>query len=517
MTVTRRLLLSALVIGGCKADPADGACETDCGQTDLDLLNEAPDDRWLDAPADLVVGELEFIDPNGALDELNLTVEAEPVDQLGGGIAGWSIEPSGELESIIYTRFPLPEPRTPGEDIELWTRAEDGWGTQSIGVVTDDGRHAVAGMLHFSSQALISRVASRKAFKDGGFCNGELASGEPLRAWRSNAGGMDESEVNGAIGPADERPTHATMTQRLTNLSETAVADWVVFKNEERAGPSLACCSNGAPYSYPGQPGYEDEDLYGVFELVEPLRRLGERVHTLSCGSLKLAVTEAFDTGTTAEPNGEHKDGSLHYEGRAVDLILVHATPPEGDTTCTEDELDRGRYHVALGRLGQLAVEAGFDYVLYEGNHIHASVPAETEAPSDPLPPNTFQATLELDGKTYEMSATEMVRGNRDGRLTLTANDFFGDAWTTIVLVLPNDEANGQFNVSENVTLELSRDGNDSFASAGSISFEQVLPFEDKNLLTTTSGEFKVSVSGDAGTGTVQGRFIVDDLVFWGL
>jgi Hedgehog amino-terminal signalling domain len=64
----------------------------------------------------------------------------------------------------------------------------------------------------------------------------------------------------------------------------------------------------------------------------------------------KLRITEAWDE------NMEHGTNSVHYEARAADLTT---SPVDGSK---------------LGRLGRLAVNAGFDWVFYENAlHVHVS------------------------------------------------------------------------------------------------------------------------------------------------
>tara|TARA_R110001599_G_scaffold84130_2_gene226675 strand:- start:92295 stop:92783 length:489 start_codon:yes stop_codon:yes gene_type:complete len=65
---------------------------------------------------------------------------------------------------------------------------------------------------------------------------------------------------------------------------------------------------------------------------------------------ISLRITEAWDT------NIEHSNGSLHYEGRAIDI--------------TTSDLDKSK----LPRLGGLAYMIGFNWVYNEGDHIHASI-----------------------------------------------------------------------------------------------------------------------------------------------
>lgn len=133
---------------------------------------------------------------------------------------------------------------------------------------------------------------------------------------------LDEDEVCGPIDGMIRRGDDA-----FGRLVEDSRAQ-VVFKDEE---------GTGADHLMSGR-------------LSQCVDRLAGRVAEEWPG-VQLRVTEAWDE------DGEHREGSLHYEGRAADL--------------TTSDRDTAKY----GRLARLAVEAGFDFVWYEDElHVHASV-----------------------------------------------------------------------------------------------------------------------------------------------
>ncbi len=100
---------------------------------------------------------------------------------------------------------------------------------------------------------------------------------------------------------------------------------------------------------------FKDEEGTGAdrmmtTKLKTPLDTLADSVAS-EWDNVKLRVTEAWD-----EKN-EHGANSTHYEARGADLTT---SPIDG---------------TKLGRLGRLAVDAGFEWVFYEDDkHIHASM-----------------------------------------------------------------------------------------------------------------------------------------------
>ncbi len=86
--------------------------------------------------------------------------------------------------------------------------------------------------------------------------------------------------------------------------------------------------------------------------LVDPLSRLTDLVYQEWGESGKLRITDAWDEDLE---HHLHPRLSAHYEGRGLDL--------------TTSDQDKTKY----SRLGAMAIEAGFDFVFYEIDHIHVT------------------------------------------------------------------------------------------------------------------------------------------------
>ncbi|MEG0939562.1 MAG: D-Ala-D-Ala carboxypeptidase family metallohydrolase [Comamonas sp.] len=130
-------------------------------------------------------------------------------------------------------------------------------------------------------------------------------------------------------------------------------ASGAIKKKIKRADPEFANLVSNTN----GDIVFKDEEKTGADRMMNT--RMKQKLDALATAvaaewsGVKVRVTEAWDE------DNEHAGNSLHYEGRAADL--------------TTSDMDSAK----LGRLGRLAVNAGFDWVWYENSaHIHVSVTA---------------------------------------------------------------------------------------------------------------------------------------------
>lgn len=159
----------------------------------------------------------------------------------------------------------------------------------------------------------------------------DLQPGQFISA--SNSYTQTEPAASGRMTCRIKRDT--CVYQQLVGLADPSI----VFKQEEA-------------------PPFGAEDILMHPAMVQPLARLNELVQAEWEGAVQLRVTDAYDSLLEHDPpqTDANLTYSLHYEGRAIDLTIW--------------PIDRSRY----GRLCSLAHCAGFNWVLHEGTHCHASV-----------------------------------------------------------------------------------------------------------------------------------------------
>lgn len=170
----------------------------------------------------------------------------------------------------------------------------------------------------------------------------------PLR--RSNLASLAILAILASASSLTAADPDLTLGQKVPNKAEAEVVGAATTKIKRDTPEFKALANNQNPEIV-----FKDEEKTGADRMMTT--KLQAKVDALGAlvksewPGIKLRITEAWDE------DNEHSAHSVHYEARGVDM-----------TTSDQDAKK-------LGRLGRLAVQAGFDWVFYENSaHIHASV-----------------------------------------------------------------------------------------------------------------------------------------------
>ena len=176
----------------------------------------------------------------------------------------------------------------------------------------------------------------------------EVAAGEAEGSAAGDGGGGDGAAGGSTAG--SDASSVLNLHQKVPDKGEVEAVGAITGKVVRGTPEFDALVKNDNP-----DIDFKDEEGTGADQMMTP--RMKEKLDALAAQvknewpDAKLRVTEAWDE------SGEHNPNSTHYEGRAVDI--------------TVSDKDSAK----LGRLSQLAVDSGFDWVFYENSvHVHASV-----------------------------------------------------------------------------------------------------------------------------------------------